>query len=148
MTVKYKQGFKPKQIASDLKSELNKKLGVIISDEVTQMKLRTQRGQDVDGRQFKDYTPEYKAYKQAKGRNVGVPDLLLTGAMQQAITQTVKTVGSEIQAQVYFSSAKEGEKARGNIKEGKRKFFGFSQEQIKRIKDKITLALKGAYDRR
>lgn len=129
-----------------MKQVLAKQLGTILSDEVTKMKLRIKQGQDVDGQQFDDYTPEYKEFKKKKGRSVGVPDLLFTGAMQQAITQAVTIEGSKIRGKVYFSSAKEGEKAKGNIK--KRKFFGFSQEQIKSIKDKIKLALKGAYDRR
>lgn len=146
MPVKFTDGFKPKQIAKDMQQAVAKQLGVILSDEVTKMKLRIKQGQDVDGQTFKEYTEEYKAFKRSKGRSVGVPDLLLTGAMQNAITQAITIAGNKIRGKVYFSSAKEAEKAKGNIK--KRKFFGFTQEQIKRIKDKIQLALKGAYDRR
>lgn len=129
---------------------IEKELLTIVSDEVARMELRiTREHRDVNNQGFKPYS---ESYSRAKGRyqhpgskTATVPrdavDMTLTGAMLRAITRSIKRMGNRIEATVYFSSAKEAAKARGNFERG-RDFFGFTKEQWANIREKIAELIK------
>lgn len=87
---------------------------------------RTLKGKDKNLKDFKDYTPEYKAYKKRKGRS-GKVDLTMRGHMLAAITFKKITSGIRFT----FTSKNELKKAAGNQK--KRPFFGLDKVQIKNL---------------
>jgi hypothetical protein len=141
MGIEVKGGIDGQKLAGELQRTVEQTLGIAVSDEVTQMIIRTRNGLDVDGQPFQQYSEEYAIYKEKKGRNPSPPDLTISGAMLGSITSTVKNLGSDIEATVYFGDAYEAEKARANLKY--RRFFGFSLEQLDRIRDKLAKAIKG-----
>jgi hypothetical protein len=134
------------------------KLEPVLQDEVTRMVLRTRQGRDVNGQPFAPYTPAYNAFKashksgvktrtgkpgkkakQVKGAFSAIPqtpDLTLSGNMLAAITIEVRDEGNTTMGRVFFNSALEAAKARGNME--KRDFFGFSNDQVVRIKRRLT----------
>ena len=91
------------------------------------IKTRTQRGKDADGRSFKPYTPEYKAFRRKKGRQVSFPDLNFKGNMLSNMTQ--KSTSKE--AILFFASKRENLKAVGNQK--KRTFFAVGDREGKTL---------------
>jgi hypothetical protein len=121
------------------------------------MVRRTQQGKDVDGSNFAPYTPAYNKRKAAlksgfrtrtgkKGKNAKQvkgpysaiplkPDLTLSGNMLASIQSKVEDTPTGAVATVFFNSALEAAKAQGNQK--KRRFFGFAEEQVQRIKRKL-----------
>ena len=133
------------------------KLGVAVSDEATRIVRRTRAGLDVDGKQFAPYTPPYNRFKgknrsgivtrtgkagknarQVKGDFSVTPqpvDLTLSGNMLAAIQTKVEDTSTGATATIFFNSAQEALKARGN--QNKRQFFGLSDEQVQRIKHAI-----------
>jgi integrase len=106
-----------------------------VSDEATRIVLRTQQGKDVDGNSFAEYTEGYAKYRSKRGRKVSPPDLTFTGNMLASIQTTFQKTADAIIGTIFFSSAREALKARGN--QEKRRFFGLSDEQVKRITDKM-----------
>ncbi len=87
---------------------------------------RTTKGKDKNLKDFKDYTPEYKAYKKSQGRS-GKVDLIMKDHMLAAITFKKITNGIKFT----FTSKAELKKAAGNQK--KRPFFGLDKVQIKKL---------------
>lgn len=150
-----------------LKEKLEKakaNLKEAVDDEVTRMIRRTRDGKDVDGGNFAPYTPAYNKFKASfksgfvtrnrdrknggfkKGKNAGQvkgqysatpqkPDLTLSGNMLASIQSKVEDTSTGAVATVFFNSALEAAKAQGNQK--KRRFFGFAEEQVQRIKRKL-----------
>jgi hypothetical protein len=143
-----------------LKEKLEKakaNLKSAVDDEVTRMVLRTRNGKDIDGSNFAPYTPAYnkrkaslksgfttrtgkkgKNAKQVKGSYSATPqkpDLTLSGNMLASIQTKVEDTSTGAVATVFFNSALEAAKAQGNQK--KRRFFGFAEEQVQRIKRKL-----------
>lgn len=123
-----------------LLDEVERRFEQSVSNEVTRMIVRFQRGQSVEGGGFDPYTPAYAKYRAKKGRRTTPVDLTFTGAMARAITYRVRRIGQRIRAEVFFSNAKDAAKAAGNLRY--RKFFGFSSEQLRRIKQAIDQALR------
>ena len=150
--------------------QVPKALQQAISDETTLMVRRIKppgnlSGSDVDGKPFEHYKPEYANWKDAwrKGllrsrkrhsrKNRGplpqvnpssVPvDLWKTGRMLSAITyKFFSSASGSLVAKLVIGGA-EAVKARRNIELG-RNFFGFSKEQIERLRKKVKDILKGA----
>jgi hypothetical protein len=89
------------------------------------IKRRTARGKDYNGNDFAKYTSEYRKIRETKQLPTR-PDLFFSGKMLSNMTQK----SSPTEAQVYFTSVREGLKAIGNQR--KRKFFaiGFSEEPL------------------
>jgi hypothetical protein len=134
------------------------KLEIAVSDEVTRIVRRTMDGKDVDGKSFAPYTPAYnrakaklksgfvtrsgksgKYAKQLKGdfSTPALPvDLTLSGNMLAAIQTKVEETSTGATATIFFNSALEALKAQGN--QVRRHFFGLSDEQVERIKRKVT----------
>jgi hypothetical protein len=132
----------PIKIAEDLKAKLKDLEPVFdkaVQVEVSRMSARTRSGNDVNDQSFDPYSPGYAAFKKKKGRSASPVDLTFKGSMLRAITQKVFKQGGSLVAEVFFNSALESKKAEGNLK--KRDFFGFSDEQLERIKRKIVEAL-------
>ncbi len=91
------------------------------------IKQRTQRGKDADGRSFKPYTPEYKAFRRKKGRQANFPDLNFKGNMLSNMTQK----SDPKKAILFFASKAQSIKAVGNQK--KRPFFLVGQREGKTL---------------
>ena len=94
------------------------------------IKRRTARGKDFNGMDFKKYTSEYEEIRKAKQLPTK-PDLFFSGKMLSNMTQ--KSTPS--QAQIYFSSIREGLKAMGNQR--KRKFFAIGDAEAPLLKNKF-----------
>jgi len=91
------------------------------------IKTRTQRGKDADGRSFKPYTLEYKAFRREKGKQVRYPDLNFAGNMLSNIAQK----SNPKQAILFFASTAQNLKAVGNQK--KRTFFAVGDREGKTL---------------
>lgn len=109
----------PKQIQKALGRTAEFLLGLI--------KQRTQRGKDADGTNFKPYTPEYKAFRREKGRQIRFPDLNFTGNMLSNMIQK----STSKQAILFFASKAQSIKAVGNQK--KRTFFAVGDKENKTL---------------
>ncbi len=107
-----------------------------LADEAARIDIRTRSGKDVDGNTFEPYSPQYAKFKAKRGRRVDPPDLTFTGRMLAAITTSVKRAAGQLIGIIEFSSALEGAKARKNME--RRRFFGLSDEQVARLKAKLT----------
>ena len=94
------------------------------------IKRRTARGKDFNGMDFVKYTPEYRKIREAKQLPTK-PDLFFSGKMLSNMTQ--KSTPS--QAQIYFTSVREGLKAMGNQR--KRKFFAIGDAEAPLLKNKF-----------
>lgn len=88
---------------------------------------RTQKGKDADGRNFKPYKPEYKAFRQQRGRQIRFPDLNFSGNMLSNMTQK----SDPKQATLFFASKFQNIKAIGNQK--KRPFFLIGDNERKTL---------------
>lgn len=64
--------------------------------EKTEIILRTQRGEDADGRAFDDYSPAYKAAKARFVNNLSNSWLKLTGGMLASLTTKSERIGGGI----------------------------------------------------
>jgi hypothetical protein len=94
------------------------------------IKRRTARGKDFNGMDFAKYTSEYRKIRQAKQLPTK-PDLFFSGKMLSNMTQK----SSPTQAQIYFTSVREGLKAMGNQR--KRKFFAIGDAEAPVLKNKF-----------
>jgi len=130
---------------------------------ITEIQRRTGTGVDADGVAFEGYTPEYAAFKSGftKGgqrrtrksksgkrskvrTNFGAAakvNLTASGNMLRLIRSKVEEVGGRLIATLFFGTAKEAAKAKGNMR--KRRFFALSREQVKQIATTIRNALHG-----
>jgi len=100
------------------------------------IKTRTQKGKDADGRNFKPYTPEYKAFRREEGKQANFPDLNFKGNMLSNMTQ--KSTPKE--AILFFSSQAQNDKAIGNQK--KRTFFAVGDREGKTLINKFAKEFK------
>ena len=91
------------------------------------IRKRTQKGKDADGRSFRPYTPEYKAFRRQKGRQVQFPDLNFSGQMLSNMTQKA----TPKQAILFFANKFQNVKAVGNQK--KRPFFLIGNKEQKTL---------------
>ena len=164
ITINYKYGANgvrafqkggPKQLG------INKALALAVEDEIARLKIRTTKShQDYRGGKFADYSPGYKKWKQENyGRSE--PDLLLSGDLMASITREVTVSGNIVKCVVGFinkvttytgkrayrgktqqvSTVEKAQRNNYGIGVARREFFGFSDEQIERIKEKIRVAL-------
>lgn len=112
------------------------KLEAALADEATRIVLRTRKGTDVDGNAFAPYSEKYAKRKAASGRKTSPVDLTYSGNMLSSIQTKVEDTPSGATGTIFFGSALEAAKAQGNQR--RRKFFGLSDEQVARIKKKLT----------
>ena len=99
---------------------------------------RTEKGFDVDGKTFRSYSSNYKRYKEIRGRNGNIVDLIGVS--------TKKNRAGRLKRSIKFRPIRSGYEvyvAGGDVqkyglihqlgigKMPKRKFFGFDKEQIR-----------------
>lgn len=107
--------------ALDGKTDFFEKLAQLINASI---QLRVQRyGQGTDGQKLSPYTTKYSDWKKAKGRNTKFRDLTFSGNMFQSLSAEKDGPG----ARLFFRSASETNKARGN--ELRTPFFGISPRE-------------------
>lgn len=139
MPIKFSKKIDFKKTINEIQNNLKRGLEIAITDEVTEIITRTEQGKEVENRPFEPYVAAYKKYRIKKGRR-GTPDLTFTGNMLRSITSSVEVTTAKLIGRIFFSSAKEAEKAGFN--QQKRQFFGLSKEQLQRIKQRLKEALK------
>lgn len=98
---------------------------------------RTQKGKDVNNRNFKGYTKEYKATKKKK---YGASNVNLTVTQKMLNDISWKKLPNGIR--IYFKSSEQNKKAHGNQIKNKRKFFGIDPIQLQKIKQKLIILSK------
>lgn len=116
-----------------------------------EIRERTESGRDADNKPFPKYSKSYKAQRAESGRSTTV-NLLWSGAMLNSITGDVKRIGSQITGELSIGAA-QAQKAKqhmtgvyGNRDTGKvRKFFAFSQKQLKEIASQVNSAIAAAW---
>lgn len=136
MGIEIKNNIDFSKIKNDLVEGLEDNLARALEDIKTEIKIRTRSMRGADGQPFDELTPKYKKYKENEGRR-GVPDLTFSGQMLSSITTVVRKYGKTIEGRIFFNSAKQALKAKGNQRI--RRFFALSREQAERL---VTL-LKG-----
>jgi len=109
----------PRQIQKALGRTAEFLLGLI--------KSRTLKGSDADGRSFRPYKPEYKAFRRKKGRQVSKVDLNFSGQMLSNMTQK----SDSTKAILFFANKFQAMKAVGNQK--KRVFFAVGDRESKTL---------------
>lgn len=98
---------------------------------------RTLSGQDVNDKPFKPYTEGYKTYKEKLGLYAGHPDIHLTGETLGGITSRVTREGdTKVSLEVKIEGEAALQKAEWTSK--KRKWFGLSKGQKKRVRETIN----------
>jgi len=139
MGIKIRRRINLDKNARDIRGNLTRALEAALIDEATEISQRTRDGKTITGKDFKEYSEGYAKFKTKRGRNLR-PDLTFTGNMLASIASNVKQLKDKIQGKIFFSSAKEAEKAGFN--QALRPFFGLSAKQVARIKQKLKEALR------
>lgn len=103
---------------------------------VAEIKQRTSKGVDVDGKPFEKYSPRYAQYKKKLGLP-STPNLRLTGEMLTSIktmliTENTKVIGI-IEIVGAFAQKKSEWNQSGNLNPVRR-FMGLDKTQIGRLK--------------
>lgn len=110
----------------DLATELNSKI-----------QIRVQRfGKGSDGNKMKEYSESYSKKKSDSGRNVSFRDLTFSGNMWQSLSSSKINSG----ARMFFNSASETNKARGN--EMRTPFFSLTKEEKSYLRNKLNSLFK------
>lgn len=135
MGIKRISGALP-QLSKGFEKALAKELDGAVSDGISDMKARIQKGKDVNLRPFKKYSEQYRKRKKARGRKTSPPDLTFSGKMLGSITYKRIGGGATQVREVFFASAEEAKKAAGNIKT--RDFFGFDKKITKKLQTTIN----------
>lgn len=138
MTLRWSQNFDLKKLSEDALKRLHIGFDRAIQGEVREIVKRTQDGRDIFNRPFEPYSPEYFKFKTTRGRT-GDVDLTFTGKMLGAMTSKVERVANKLVGVISFNNKIDGAKARGNMQ--RRKFFGFAEEQLQRLLEKLGDAL-------
>ena len=124
-----------------------------LADQVARIDKDTQRGKDIHGATFKEYSgynkgkrqqhAGYARWRQRQKYRVNPPNLTVTGEMLNALTHTVRRNGWRLEGKVKFFSAKAATKAQHNI-DNKRLFFGLSEKRSRQMKRAIERAIRQA----
>ncbi len=138
---------------------VRQELDAAVSDEIQVMIKRTEGGQTIDGGGMKPYSPEYAMRKAQYGGGGILKALTLTGHMLSSITHKVEATAGKISAKVFFNNTsrvpprlgkkRSGSKALNPVSavtkaaanDATRPFFGFSAEQVERIKARLQSVL-------
>lgn len=134
MAIEFKSNVDFDRIKREILEKQERELKLAINDAATEIVTRTRSQKDARGATFKALTPIYKKFKARKGR-AAVPDLTYSGKMLASITSTVERLADGLLGRIFFSSQKEAEKARGNMKI--RKFFELSKDQVNKIRNRL-----------
>lgn len=120
---------------------IEKQVGIVVKDELVEIKNRTLSGRDIAGNRFKKYSPGYADYRKEMGRQVTPPNLSFTGQMLGSLMTETTTSGSVVTGSIYPANPDEKEKIIANEDMG-RFFFGFSSKQISSISKRIKSFVK------
>jgi hypothetical protein len=100
-----------------------------------EIRKQTERGRDINGAQFKPYTPKYRKFRQKKGRSIR-PNLLFSGRMLGGM----RAIGRKGVAKVILTG-QQGLKGWANEERG-REFFGLTrgaaESVIRRVSKQVT----------
>jgi hypothetical protein len=156
MAIEFKSNVDFDRIKREILEKQERELKLAINDAATEIVTRTQGGKDSRGTSFAKYSDGYGALKQRvtgrikpdligfgyrttrngsknkAGTRVGSPQ---PGSMLAAITSEVTKLADGLLGRIFFSSQKEAEKARGNMKI--RKFFELSKDQVNKIRNRL-----------
>lgn len=135
MGIEFKANFDIEKLGQELLDKQETTLARVMEEMAEKIVSRSIAQTDADGKRFVRLSPEYAKRKSRTDRSA-VPDLTFTGQMLASITSKVERVGKNLVGRIFFNSAREAEKARGNMK--LRKFFALSREQIQTIIDRLT----------
>jgi hypothetical protein len=164
MGISFKSNFDPKKILADKLARARDALDVALQYEATEIKRNMSAGKSYDGSAFAKYSKGYEDYKKAIGRNTQV-DLTLTGKLRDSIQpKAAKINTNNVEGGIFIANlpgttppkrpskrkrratvaqrpANTIEKAHF-IQEGRvpRKFFGLSNDAIKRIIKRVQEA--------
>lgn len=134
MGIEIKNKLNIAKIKEDILRKQKVNLDIAINDAAAEIVVRSRSGVDAKGGRFKPLTDKYKKFKVKKGRRPS-PDLTFTGNMLAAITSKVEQIGGQLVGTIFFNSAREAAKARGNNLI--RRFFELSADQINKIKNRL-----------
>ncbi len=121
---KYKKTF--------IKNTLPLHANEMIADIIT----RTQKGLDIKNAPFKKYSKKYAEEKAKKFGSTTV-NLTRTQAMLNAITFKTINKNKSFGIRLFFNSTAQNDKAYDNQIVYRRKFFGFTDKELKKIKENI-----------
>jgi phage gpG-like protein len=127
-------------IIESIRTKIPTALAIALNDETTIMRARIEEGRDVNDQPFDPYSDEYAEWRESKGYRVSPPNLTVTGNMLNSIASTVNENTTSFEGVVFFSDAAEAEKAKYNLE--KREFFGFTDEQVNRIRDRLLSVIE------
>ena len=121
-----------------------------VEAEKDQIKIRTQSGIDVDGKQFVPYSnrigPQgvWKDVRKANNKQTAYVDLTFSGDMFKSMRAVFRRDGFKLLATIFFSDPLQAKKAKGHqtgllgtIRFEPRKFFGLSKSQREAIVSKL-----------
>lgn len=115
------------------KNDFYQRLAQLINSSI---QIRVQKdGIGSDGKKMSPYSRKYEQWKRSKGRKTGYRDLTFTGNMFKSLTSENYQKG----ARMFFNSAAETNKARGN--ELKSPFFGISPREKEIIRRELRKLL-------
>lgn len=134
--VTFKANFDLKRQLAERQHKLGKTIAQVCQDEIARIQLSTEAGKDIEGKQFKRYSPRYAAWRKSQGYRVSPPNLTVKGRMLGAMDYQVFVRSFSVFGRIFFRGAGAGAKARGNIGYG-RKFFGLSKKRAREITKKI-----------
>lgn len=128
-------------IAARIKKKLENKRKVFdvqMQEAASDIVERTTAGLDVDGFTFDEYSEAYELRREKKNYQTYPPNLTVTGNMLKALRSRVRVVGDKLEGVISWHDQTERKKARGN--QNHRNFFGLSDQQVEKIKQKIREA--------
>lgn len=132
------------RIIDNVQQELEKQ----VQFESTHLKIRTKSGTDAEGNPFEPYAPETIKRKKAQGKSLSSSWLEDTGHMLMSLQTATERVGNRIVAKIFpmgGTDRKGGTAATKITTNNKtRPFFAWSAEQVTRLKDAISRAIKNA----
>lgn len=148
ITLKTSLDFKAKAAAN--RAKIKAALPNLLGDEILQIELRTQQGKDYKNQAFVGYSDDYAEYKR-KNYGSDKVNLTLTGNMLSAMTYEVTEHENGVTGRIFFSNTSSispgGSKAvtapyKAVRNNARREFFGLSEEQQTRVREKIREAIK------
>ncbi len=103
--------------------------------EILSIQTRTLEGEDADGRDFEEYSPAYKLFREEEGRQGEPVNLFFHGDMFNAMTYDISRNSS-----ILFFATTSDKEGQSNAKKAfflqqQREFFALSDSDIKGIMD-------------
>lgn len=131
MGISIKHNVSFKRIAERIKKQNIEALSISLEKVVTDIKAKTNSGQDINGGALKAYSKGYAARREQKGRS-RTPNMRWTGAMMQSLSQEVKAGPQGLIGRIFFNATGYGSGGKTTPQVAKynlaiRKFFGLSR---------------------